>query len=287
MLWYGAGVPALASALVLAASWPLRRRTAVPRADSGPQALALGIGYAAGHVGIEGWRPFPPREAADWLWYLTFAAVVLSLCDTRRSCPAWLRWGLRSLLWLAVVWVLLPPAVRKEAGRGVLLTWLAGLGLAGMLFWAVLSITARRLPGALPPLVLLITSAGTVAVLSFGHSFKLTQLAGALTAALLPILLGSGLKPPLVMATAPVTVLLPGLWLLSHFYDDEPPPVTSFLLLGAAALTGALGLLPGVRNLAAWQRGLLCGLAACLLVAWAVWAAQGVRSENADFVLSY
>ncbi len=178
LLWYGFFLPALTSAALLLASWPLWRRALAPDRATWSTALAVGIGYAAGHVGIESWRPFPPREATDWLWYLTGAAVVLSFLDSWRSCPAWLRWGPRVLLWLAVVWVLLPSAIRKEASRGELAVWLLGLGLAGLLFWAVLANTARRLPGATMPLILLVVSLGSVALLYYSFSLKLAQLAG-------------------------------------------------------------------------------------------------------------
>ncbi len=142
-------------------------------------ALALVAGFAAGQVGIEGWPPFPPREAADWLWNCTLAAVALSFLDAWRSCPFWLRWLVRAALWLAVVWFLLPPDIRKEASRGVLLSWLVGLELAGLLYWSLLALTARRLPGVMLPLILLIVSVGSVLVLHCGHISKLTLLASA------------------------------------------------------------------------------------------------------------
>jgi hypothetical protein len=276
MLWYGVGLPALVSAVVLLASWPLVRRALSARTGAWSIALALGLGCAAGQIGVEGWRSFPPREAADRIFYLTFAAIALSVLDGWRSGPGWLLGALRSVLWLALVWFLLPPALRKEASAGVWASWLAGLGMAGLFFWLVLALTARRLPGAALPLILLIVSAGTAAVLDRGgHSVVLTQLAGVLVAALLPILMRSMRRPSFIMATAPVMVLLPGLWLRSYFYDYEPPPARSFLLLAVASLMGVLGLLPGVRSLAPWWRCLICVVAALLLVTWAVAGAVG------------
>lgn len=280
MLWDGVGLPALMSAAVLLMSWPLTRLARTARSASWPMALALGTGCAAGQVAIEGGRAFPPREAADRLFSLMLAAVVLSLLDGWRSWPRWLRGAVGASLWLAVVWYLLPPAIRKEASRGELVSWLAGLGLGGLLFAAVLSLTARRFPDALVPLILLIVSAGTVGVLSRGHSVTLTQLAGVFVAALVPLLIRSTLRPAVVLPTLPVLVLLLGLWLRSHFYDYEPPPAMSFLLLAAATFSGGLTLLPGIRNLAAWQRLLLSALAASLLVWWAVNAASVPKADE-------
>lgn len=278
MLWYGVVLPALASAAVLLVSWPLWRRAAHPRTDAWSVALALGFSCAVGQIGVEGWRSFPPREVADRLFYLLLAAVALSFLNLWRSCPNWLRGALAAVLGLAVVWFVLPPALRKEANFDVLASWLAGLGLAGLLFWAMLAFTARRLPGAALPLILVIVSAGTAGVLYRGHSVTLMRLAGALTAALLPILVRAACGPPVIMATAPVVVLLPGLWLRSHFYDYEPPPATSFLLLAAATLTGILGLLPGIRSLASWRRCLLCAVAAFLLTAVAMLLARAAST---------
>ena len=109
----------------------------------------------------------------------------------------------------------------------------------------MLALTARHMPGATLPLILLLVSASTAGVLSHGHSFALTQLAGVLAASLLPILVRSACRPPVIMATTPVMVLLPGLWLRSYFYDYEPPPAMCFLLLAIAAGMGGLGLVPG------------------------------------------
>ncbi len=282
MIFYGVLVPALTSTVVLLVSWPLWRRTMA----SWPLAAAVGLGYAVGHIGIEGWRPFPPREAADRLWYLVLAAVVFAFLDDWRSCPRWLRWMPRAVLWLAVVWFLLPPSIRQQANRLEAGAWLTGLGLSGLIFWGVLAFAAHRLPGALLPLILLIVSLCSAAVLYAGHSLKLTQLAGVFAATLLPILLRAACNPPMVLAMAPVVVILPGLWLISSFYSYEPPPLTTLLLLAAAALSGSLGLLPGIRKWAGWQRGLLCGLAALLLACGAVAVAQGMRTEDDDLLLS-
>ena len=209
MLRYGIALPALVSAAVLLASWPLWRRTTLPQKGAWSVALALGLGCAAGQIGVEGSRSFPPREAADRLFYLTLAAVALDVLDLQRFCPSWLRGALRVLLWLAVVWSLLPPALRMQASGGVLASWLLGLGLAGLLFWFALALTARRLPGT-TMLLLFIVSAGTVGVLTRGHSVTLTQLAGVLTAALLPILIS-------VLQTLPGDIHKVGMTMLLGF----------------------------------------------------------------------
>jgi hypothetical protein len=238
-------------------------------------------------VGIAGWPDAPPREAADKLCYLGLAAVLLAFLDAWRSCPRWLREMSWAMFWLAAVGLLLPASLRAEFGTGKWLRWLAGLGGAGWFFGAMLGATARRLPGLTVPLVLCIASAGTTAVLGIGYSFKYTQLAGVVTAAQLPILLRSLFRPPVVMPAAPLVVILPSLWLLSYFYAYDPPPVGSFAALAAVMLSGSIGLLPGIRKIAPWQRGLLCALSACLLAWLALIIAERMQRGGEQMVEVY
>jgi hypothetical protein len=273
----GVVLPAVTAAAVLLLTWRPWRRDLAPERTAWGVGLALAAGYLVGHVGVEGGRPpWPPREAVDRLWYLTFAAAALSLLDGWRRCPAWLRWLLRAGLWLGAVWLLARPALRPPGGGEPVLT-LLGLGAVGLLFWAALAAVARHLPGAALPLALLPTAAGSAVLLYRCHSARLAQLAGVVAAALLPVLARSCVRPALTVATAPVVLLLAGLWLLGHFYCDPPAPLTSLALLAAAALAAGAGCLPGVRRLPPWPRNFLTAALAVLLAILAVWQ---VRSDG-------
>jgi hypothetical protein len=274
-LLYGIVLPAAASAAVLLLTWRPWRRDLAPELTAWGVGLALAAGYLVGHVGIDGRPPWPPREATDWLWYLTVAAAALSLLDGWRRCPAWLHWLPRGALWLGAVWVLARPPLRQEGGGEPVLT-LLGLGATGLLFWAALRAVARRLPGAALPLAVLPTAAGSAVLLYRCHSARLAQLAGVVAASLLPVLARSCARPTLMVATAPVVLLLPGLWLTGRFYCDPPAPLTSLALLATAALAAGVGCLPGVRRRPAWQCNLL---AAALAVLLAVLAVLQVPSE--------
>jgi hypothetical protein len=253
-------------------AWLVQRRRPAPAPRVRGGALAVGAGYLAGQVGVDARPPYPPREATDWLWYLTFAAVALGLLDAWKSCPSWLRWLLRSLLWLTAVWVLLPTASGPAAGRGERVAWLAGLGAAGLACWAALEAQARRLPGAALPLTWLVVAQGSGIVLYLGHSGKLAQFAGALAAALVPVLFRSGCRPALAPATLPVALLLPGLWLTGYFYAGAPAP--SLALLAVASLAGGLGGVGVLRRLPSGPRAALGAAVASLLVAAAVLVAR-------------
>jgi hypothetical protein len=285
ILWNGLIIPALFSAALLLGSRPLWRRATIPQAGTWPLALAVGLGFVIGHVRIEGWRPFPPREAADRLGYLALMAVPLSFLDLWRSCPAWLRWVLHASLWMALVWSMLPPSLAKESSWAEVGRWLVGLGVVGLIFWTVLAYSARRLPGALIPFVVLIASLGTVGALHAGHSLKLTQLAGVLAATLLPVLIRSAALPRAEMAIAPVMVLLPGLWLMSYFYSDGEHLVRSFALLALAAISGALGFMPGTKSLAPCLKSLIGAAAAIVLAVMAVVLAHRSSSIELDDVM--
>lgn len=211
-------------------------------------------------------------------------AVLLSFLDLWRSCPGWLRWVLHAGLWMAVVWSLLPPSLRKESGWAEVGAWSAGLGLAGLTFWALLAYSARRLPGALMPLVVLIASLGTVGVLHAGHSLKLTLLAGVLVATMLPVLIRSAAHSRAKMAVSPVVVLLPGLWLMSFFYSDGEHLVTSFALLALASISGAMLFMPGIKSLTPSPKALIGGAAATVLAVMAVLLAHRSSSTEPDTI---
>jgi hypothetical protein len=275
---YGMALPAVVSTMVLLVTWLFGRRI-FPAEGTPGSGLALGAGYLVGQVGIDARPPFPPREATDWIWYFTLAAVLLGLAEVWRA-PAWLRWVLRAVLWLAFVWVILPLPIRAEESPGQVRTWLGGLGAAGLVFWAVLDLQARRLPGASLPLTLLIVAAGSAVVLTYSFSAKLGQFAGAFAAAMVPLLVAAWIRPGRPLATASVMVILPGLWLAAFFYAQ--PQRTSLILLAAAALSGSLGSVPGLRRLPPWARTLLSAVVAVSLVAVAVWIARAAYQEAAS-----
>jgi hypothetical protein len=276
---YGIALPLVVSAAVLLVTWLLARRI-FPAGRTPCGGFALGAGYLVGQVAIDTRPPFPPREASDWIWYFTIAAVILGLADIWRACPAWLRWVLRAVLWLAFIWVILPPEVRAERSRAQVIAWLAALGAGGLAFWAALDIPARRFPGSSLPLTLVIVAAGSAVVLTYSFSAKLGQFAGAFAAAMVPVLVAAWWRPGRPLATAPAMVILPGLWLDALFYAQ--PQRSSLILLAVTALSGGLGWTPGVRRLPPWTRTLLSAVVAAALVGVAVWMARAAYQEAAS-----
>jgi hypothetical protein len=273
---------ALACAAALVPGWLIGRRTARGERRTGG-GFAMAVGYLVGHLLLEGWRPWPPRERLDWLWYLTAAAGVMSLLDGVRRCKVILCWAMRLPLWLAVAWVTLPPAVRREAPPGEQALWLAGLGVLGLAWWWALDYQGRQLPTPAAVPTLLATAAGTAAVLYYGPSYKMTLLAAVVAATLVPVALRALLAPALTVATAPLAVLLPGLWLIAQFYSDPPPPPASLALLAGAAVAGAPVCTPLTRRLKPWARGLVAFALTLALAAGAVALAARVTPEEESY----
>jgi hypothetical protein len=256
-LLLGSVPPLLVSLLVLALT--RRRRTASGEPPWGG-ALAIGGGYLVGHTALRGWPPVPPLERVDWLWYLTVAAVAVGTLEAFVSSRAWLGWSLRAPLGAAVLVLLLLPLL-KTWGRGETVAWLAGLGAAGLVFWAALDSLAEPGPGA--PLLLAVLALATAVVLLLSGSALLAQLGLAVAASLAGLLAVAWWVPPARGAATVAGVLLPGLWLLGSFYSDVP--AASAVLLAAALPAAALTQVQPVRKrLRPWQAlsvGLLVVLA--------------------------
>ena len=267
-LLLGAGLPFLVSLAVLALT--RRRRTASGKSPSWAGALAVGGGYLAGQVALLGWPPVPPLERVDWLWYLAAAAVAVGTLEALLPSWDWLRWGLRAPLGGAVLLLLLLPLL-KTWGRGEMVAWLAGLGAAGLVFWAALDSLARRGPGT-GPLLLVVLALGSTLVLLWSGSALFAQLGLALTASLAGSLVVAWWAPSLPPARGIATVvgvLLPGTWLLGYFYAEVP--AASAVLLAAALPVAALGQVRPVRErLRPWQAFALRALVVLGLVTAAV-----------------
>ena len=186
------------------------------RANNWADAVALGIGYAGGHVVTAGWPAFPPAEATQWLPYFALAAMFLGVID------AFLRpaGSLRMLIWMLCCMGFLRLLLNAKfqygwsLAQGVL--WIVGLA-AGMLMLAIsLDAAVRRDRSISSPLILTIVTSGTGAALMLSGSMLLGQLAMILAAALGAILAAAFLLPRAVegRGVVPVAVaMLASLWL--------------------------------------------------------------------------
>ncbi|MBI1923763.1 hypothetical protein HYR99_05885 [Candidatus Poribacteria bacterium] len=264
--------------LLLQRPW---RRDAQNTGGAWAGGLALGAGYIVGHAGVIGWPPFPPVEATQWLVYLAIAASAVGLLEARWGRSTWVRWGVRLLLLGMTLWLLLRPMLKHNWGPGEAVAWLAGLGIALLLFWGGLDALVKRLSGVSLPLTLLIVAAGGSVVLGLSGSLLLGQLEGALAAALGVSLVVAWWRPAMSLARSAlpvVTVLLAGLWMAGYFYAQVP--AASALLLAVAPMAAWVGQIPSMRRAAPWQVNLARAAGVLIPVLLAVLLAISASSSN-------
>jgi hypothetical protein len=205
------------------------------KANNWADAIAVGVGYAVGHVVTAGWPAFLPIEATQWLPYFAIGVTLLAVIDTLLRPPGSVR---------AVVWFLCSAGMlllllysKFQYGwslfAGVL--WIAGLATALLLLTSFLDRTAQRDASISLPLVLTIVAGGTGLALMLSGSMLLGQLAFVLAGAFGAIAVVGMLLPNAIngRGIAPVSAtLLGGLWLSGYFFS-ELPPVSLLLLLAS------------------------------------------------------
>jgi len=228
-------LPAAAvSAGVLLAAWFLPRW----RTRAWPAALAVGAGYATSHALIRGAPEALPADATQLLFHFAIAGALLGIAEGL-ELPVAARWGARAVLSAAVPWLLLRGLAEhtwESTTEGAL--WYAGLGLGLFSVWAVLEWRARGLEGPAQPLVFCLVAGGGALALAAGRSGVLGQMAGALAAALAPLVLYVFLVKPARAARGaiPVFVLvLAALAMSGHFFAELPASSALLLLIAPLA----------------------------------------------------
>jgi hypothetical protein len=120
-------VPVLVAGLCLVAAWrPWRGRLAAGRGRWGG-AAALGLGFAAGHVGLLGWPSLPPVDAGHWTFFAALLAAALGpALEGPRPAPARLARLIPVLLLPSVVVLVLRPMIRHAWEPSASAWWLHG-----------------------------------------------------------------------------------------------------------------------------------------------------------------
>jgi hypothetical protein len=234
---------ALATMVLLIAWRPFGQRPPVA-GGLWASALAVALGFAAGHAGIHrGMPPLPWAEnvqltGSDWLFHLAVLGGLLGAALGRRDLAPLPR----SLVLLVASAAVSCAVLANVLSLGNLLVGCFG---CASLWWS-LDALARRDQGWPLPAALAIAATGTAAAMVH-TSAAIAQLAGALAATLGTCTAVAFLQPRFSLArgAAPVTaVLLGGLLLCGHFFTDMP--LTSTLLLALAPHLAWLGMLPAV-----------------------------------------
>jgi hypothetical protein len=226
-------LPAVLAAVLVSGVFAIAGR--LWRASNWADALALGAGYACGHLVTAGWPALPPGEATQWLPYFAIIVAIIGVLDTLLRPPGWIRAGVWFLCCAGILRLLL--ASKFQYGWSLLggTAWVAVLA-AGMLVLTIFfDWAAQRDASISVPLIVTIVAGGTGLALMFSGSLLLGQLAIVLAAASGAIVLVGFLLPNSVngRGIAPVaSAVLAGLW-LSGYYFAELPPATALLLAAA------------------------------------------------------
>lgn len=246
-------------------------------------AIGLAAGYGAGQWIIIGWPDFPPIDVTHWLPYFAIAAAIIGIRESVWDSSAPLRWGIRALFCLAVVWLLLRPFLQNQwtAFQGAL--WLFGLGAFSLLLFWLLERLSEGTPSVAQPLVLIILASASSIVLVLSYSASLGQLAGCLAAALGAMTVLSFLISGVRLAPGGVpvvTALLTGLWVCGYFYASIP--ASSGLLLGASPAADWIGLRLSQQR-PGWQSALIRAVAVSIPCVLAVWLAYQASAGSSDY----
>lgn len=189
-------------------------------------AVALGLGYAVGHVTAAGWPALPPTEATQWLFFFALVALLAGVLDTfLRIARPW-RLGLWLALCAGLLALLLRPKIQSSWTPAQSALWLLGLAALMTILAASLGRIARPHADAVFTLfaaALVCGGSGIALVLS--GSLLLGQLAFVLAAGVGVALVAAWFFPelPLAAGAVPVIVaLLTGLWVNGYFYAELP-----------------------------------------------------------------
>lgn len=241
-LLLGVLLPASVCGLILASALGLWRPTAQARRTAWPWPMALGLGYAAGHVALIGLPPFPPVEAVHWVLVVVLAMAIVQagLSDAGHREQA--RNLATSLLLGVAVFLLLRPLLHHSLSPG---TAIGKALLVGVVWFAtalLLGQEARRQPSENWLGLCFLTGLGVSGTILFTGSALLAQLAGVCVATLGATLVLALWNRSLRVGpgAAPVLTMTQGaLWFAAHLYSEMPGTFGALLALGPAL--GALG----------------------------------------------
>jgi hypothetical protein len=273
----------VALAVLLAAWRPWRRGERASRRGYWGGAVAVGGGFLAAFVLLDG-RPqgWPPAEARHWLFYLAAALTLLGVIESLVQALApranWLRAEAALLVFAAGAYFLFQSLLRDggwtpvQAGCHLLLSTVL-LHAA----WASSEVLVLRLPRPAGPLVLTVFAGGVALVVMLSGSLVYGRLAGALAAATLAAVAVAAAAPAFSLARGGVTVVAPlavAILQLGHHLVDPGVTHAHVVLLLAGLLLPWVAVLPPLRRRRPWVRMLAATVLAVVPVAIAVLLAQ-------------
>jgi hypothetical protein len=242
----------------------------------GGEPLALGAGLAAGFVALSKTGQikddfFHPEESWDWLPALGLLAAIAATVEQLAERWRIVRWAVRLLVSGLTAGLLVRAQSERDpfalGSYPALAASALQLGLAILLLWGLLDLSARRRPSAVAP-VLLAFSALSAAILGELAGFSTVAHLGSVVAGTLggwALVAWRWPQTRVVRAgISVVSVLLPGLLFVTSNNSYSDVPSASYLLIFAAPLLlAAATFLPFSDRHPRWRA--LCQAGATLL----------------------
>lgn len=214
-------------------------------------AVAIGIGYIIGYIGIERKLTFIPKESIHWLFYFAIFALFSS---TYWDYPGWRRTISQLIYSIALPRILLNSYFQHIWGTFEGIIWWVCLSIGIFIFWNIVKQSFFAIPSSSTsiPFIYFGISGGTALIIALSGSLRIAQHAGTLTALfaalwILTIVLKRSLKTDLnsnqhvfsISVSPVITFLFVGIWLNGYFYAEVP--AASVILLAVSPFLAQVG----------------------------------------------
>jgi len=238
----GIVLPGTVAFVLQAAAAFLRRGSSSFHGPSQPNwdvPLALGLAYFVTHAvmfGVAGLHP--GRNVLNLIAWAALLLGVLGAVFNAADRRRFLGTALMAVIGLGMIGAVLWP-LRASLGIGPMWGWTLGLGALATALWAGLSPLARRAPGPLVPIALLIGLTAEALLLERAGSAKAAQMLGALTSAVGATMLIALFDKRLTLAGAAAALMVAvaaGLASFGHFHAYSEVPLLAWPLAMASPL---------------------------------------------------
>ncbi len=222
-------------------------------------AIAIGIGYIVGYIGIEGSVTFIPKESRHWIFYFTIFAVFSS---TYWEHPGWRRTISQLIYSIALPRILLNSYFQHIWGTFEGIIWWVCLSIGIFIFWNIVKQSFSAIPSSNTsiPFIYFGISGGTALVIALSGSVRIAQHAGTLTALftviwILTVVLQRNMKSDSdsnshvysISVSPVVTFLFVGIWMNGYFYAEAPS--ASVLLIAVSPVFAQVGGIQVIQRL--------------------------------------
>ena len=254
-------------------------------------AIAIGVGYIVGYLGLEGLPSFPPRLGVHWLCYLAIIGLIVG------GFWRFSVWGrLIAQVALAVILprLLLAPTFKHTWGQFEGIIWWVCLAAVIFLFWHLVQQSFTTLiSDASVPFVYFGLAGGTALILAFSGALRLAQHSGVLVALfavswILVLVLqrrSDSIWNVFPSSVSPVVVLLlAGIWMNGYFFEEVP--TASAVLLLISLLFVHVGRIEAIQRLGVRRSALIQIAAVALPVLIAIGVAiarSGLLGDSGDY----